>query len=159
MLPYHPMSFRRVKTPFPDKSIDSPYLTLTIVWFAVFRGWPLPDSPYFTADHRRTIYFSRSRTSVSLWWGAGFQSVGLLTAICWCLSSPFIMTTCHGNVKPMLVQCWACVVDDGPTLDQHRVNTRVIRHLNTSQTNIRRHPILCQCWSTVYGACPPFHRH
>ena len=43
-------------------------------WFAIFHGWPLPDSPYFTPDRCRTIYFSRSRTVVMMrnWFPVGW---------------------------------------------------------------------------------------
>ena len=33
-----------------------------------------------------------------------------------------ILTQQTRDIEPMLVQCWASVVDDGPALNQHWVN-------------------------------------
>ena len=131
-------------------------------WQAIFHAahclishisrWPLPDLPYFTADSCQTIYFSRSRTSMSLWWGIGFRLVGWLMTICWC---PSPCDECSSNAGSMLGQRRRRWPNIKSTLAEHP------RYLGLEYilANTIRYLLVGQWLATVYDACPPFHRH
>ena len=67
------------------------------------------------------------------------------------------------DIDPMLVQCWASVVDDGPTLNQHWVNvsTTCLLASEVADTglvlkwaNVRDIiPALSQHWANLSGIC------